>query len=129
LSGPLLDRIDIQIDIPRVGEDVLFENGSIGESSATVRKRVLACRQRQHARAGKLNSALTGKELDRYAKLDRDPERLLKAAIRRLHFSARAVHRILKLARTLADLDGIDALRSEHVAEALSYRQLDREQP
>jgi magnesium chelatase family protein len=126
LSGPLLDRIDIQIDIPRVGEDVLFENDSIGETSATVRERVLACRERQLARATKLNSNLTAAEL-RIAPLNEAAKRLLKNAIRRLHFSARAVHRVIKVARTIADLDQCEIIGTDHVAEALSYRQLARE--
>jgi len=96
------------------------------ESSAVVRQRVCAARGRQHARAGKINALLGPKELDRDAVLDEPSRQLLLTAMNRLGLSARAFHRVLKVARTIADLAGADALAAAHVAEALRYRPVDQ---
>jgi magnesium chelatase family protein len=127
LSGPLLDRIDLQIFVPRVDRALLTaERAPPGESSATVRDRVVACRARQLARQGKPNARLAPRELDRWCPLERPARALLDQAMTRLSFSARAFHRVLKVARTIADLAGSDVIAPGHVAESVRYRELDR---
>lgn len=124
LSGPLLDRIDLMLDVPAVAEDELSARGD-GESSSTVRERVVAARDRQLARQGKPNAQLTPDEVDRHCLPDCAGAALLKQAMRQLGLSARAYHRILKLARTIADLAGVAdgvPLSAAHVAEAVHYR-------
>jgi magnesium chelatase family protein len=125
ISGPLLDRIDIQIEVPALSESELTKQAD-GESSSTVQARVEIAYQRQLARQGKPNSQLTTKEIDRLCKPDEAGENLLKQAISRLSLSARAYHRILKLARTIADLAGKDNISSAYIGEAIQYRRLDR---
>ncbi|PSF12317.1 ATP-dependent protease [Marinobacter fuscus] len=127
ISGPLLDRFDLHVEVPVPPGELLLGHGNAGESSAEVRARVLAARARQQAR-GALNAELSGAALDTACALSDDSERLLGRAMERLGLSARAMHRVLRLARTLADLDGADSLASSHVMEALGYRQLDRQQ-
>ncbi len=125
LSGPLLDRIDIQIDVPAVSFRELSEHGR--EGSDAVRERVVAARARQHARGSAgCNAALSPREVRRWCGPDREGERLLELAVERLAFSARAVHRVLKVARTIADLDETATVTARHVAEAVGYRALDR---
>ncbi|MBY6033023.1 YifB family Mg chelatase-like AAA ATPase [Marinobacter daepoensis] len=126
ISGPLLDRFDMHVEVPVQSGDVLLGAGHGAESSAQVRARVLLARQRQEAR-GALNSGLAGRGLDQACRLDSGSERLLTRAMERLGLSARALHRILRLARTLADLDGAQSLEQSHLMEALGYRQLDRQ--
>ncbi len=127
MSGPLLDRIDLQLFVPRVERDVLIaEHAPIGESSAEVRARVERARQRQIARAGKPNARLTSKEVERHCTIDRAGRKLMEAALSRLSLSARAYHRVLKVARTIADLAGTDGIAAPHIAEAVRYRELDR---
>lgn len=125
ISGPLLDRIDIHLEVPRVEYEKLSAARS-GETSAIVRERVRAARTIQSERfagTGLLTNADMGpKELDRYAVLDDASERLMRSAVKQLNLSARAYHRVLKLARTIADLDGASAIAPAHVAEALQYR-------
>jgi magnesium chelatase family protein len=121
LSGPLLDRIDLHVEVPRLPEVDLLST-TPGEASASVRLRVVAARARQIARQGKPNAALGGSEIDSYCPTDGAGSALLKQAITRLDLSARAYHRILKVARTLADLAGADRLGTAHVAEAVQYR-------
>ncbi len=125
ISGPLLDRIDIQIEVPALSENELTKQAD-GESSSTVQARVEIAYQRQLARQGKPNSQLATKEIDRLCKPDEAGENLLKQAISRLSLSARAYHRILKLARTIADLAGKDNITSAYIGEAIQYRRLDR---
>jgi len=126
ISGPLLDRIDLQVFVPRVDPDALgrSENRAAG-SSAQVRERVGAARGRQLARAGKPNALLTVKEVERDCVADAEAQALLRLAMARMGLSARAYHRVLKVARTIADLAGLDAIGSAHIAEAIRYRQLD----
>jgi magnesium chelatase family protein len=129
ISGPLLDRIDLQIEVPSLPADALparHGGAGDGEPSAVVRERVAQASARQRARQGKSNSLLQTRELERWCVLDADSEALLKQAFARLSLSARAYHRILKVARTIADLAAADALAASHVAEAVSYRRLDR---
>jgi magnesium chelatase family protein len=123
ISGPLLDRIDIQIEVPALTEDELMHSET-GETSATIRDRVEAARKRQMSRQGKPNNLLAGKEIDRHCALDAAGETLLKQAIARLNLSARAYHRVLKLARTIADLAASPAILAAHIAEAIRYRRL-----
>jgi len=121
ISGPLLDRIDIQISVPALTEGELMQAGA-GESSTPIRERVQAARDRQMARQGKPNAALGTQEIDQYCALDAASEALLKQAIVRLNLSARAYHRVLKLARSVADLAGSETITSAHLAEAIQYR-------
>ncbi len=121
LSGPLLDRIDIHIEVPAVPQEELLAEG-VGETSAAVRARVTAARARQLARQRKPNVELGTKEVERHCRADGAGETLLKQAISRLGLSARAYHRVLKLARTIADLAGDQTIAAVHVAEAIGYR-------
>ncbi len=121
LSGPLLDRIDLMLDVPAVAEADLSARGD-GESSATVRSRVTAARAVQIERQGKPNARLSPDEVDRHAPPDEAGAQLLKQAMARLSLTARAYHRILKVARSIADLAGIQQINSAHVAEAIHYR-------
>jgi magnesium chelatase family protein len=125
ISGPLLDRIDIQIEVPALSESELTKQAD-GESSSVVQARVEIAYRRQLARQNKPNAQLTTKEIDRLCKPDEAGENLLKQAISRLSLSARAYHRILKLARTIADLAGKDNITSAYIGEAIQYRRLDR---
>jgi magnesium chelatase family protein len=125
ISGPLLDRIDIHLEVPRLPHEQLADRQP-GEPSAAVRQRVERARQVQAARfAGTpllTNADMGPKELRLYAALDEAGEALLGAAVRQLGLSARAYHRVMKLARTIADLAGEEGVASTHVAEALQYR-------
>ncbi len=98
----------------------------IGEKSSVIRKRVTESHQRQLNRQGKTNSQLSVKEIDQHCTLDTASENLLKQAISRLNLSARAYHRILKVARTIADLLGVEKINNQHIAEAIQYRRLDK---
>ena len=125
LSGPLLDRIDIHVEVPRVQYEKLTDQHT-GETSASVRARVQAARERQRARfagTGLVSNADMGpSEVRKYCQTDDSAQSLLKAAMQQLHLSARAFHRTLKLARTIADLAGIERIGAVHAAEALQYR-------
>jgi len=124
LSGPLLDRIDLKLEMPRVPQAEL-RDAVPGESSATVRARVIAARERQLARAGKPNSALGNRETERDCALDADARAFLDRALERLRLSARAYHRVLRVARTVADLDGDPRIRIAHLSESIHYRRFD----
>jgi magnesium chelatase family protein len=125
ISGPLLDRIDIHLEVPRIEYEKLADRRA-GESSADIRARVEAARRIQHDRfagTGLLTNADMGpRELQTHVILDDTGEGMMKAAVRQLHLSARAYHRILKLARTIADLAASERVEVTHVAEALQYR-------
>jgi len=127
ISAPLLDRIDIHIEVPRVSQDVLQAKQSDNqESSAQMRHDVCRAYRLQLNRAGKTNNELGSKEIEQYCHLQKTDQALLNQAMDKLKLSARAYHRILKLARTIADLDASDHIRSQHLSEAISYRSLDR---
>lgn len=125
ISGPLLDRIDMHIGVQAMPIDEL-QNAPEGESSAEILKRTVAARERQWQRQGKDNAQLNGREIDHYCRLDRDCQSLLSTAMERLQLSARAYHRILRVSRTLADLQSSDDITPVHVSEAIAYRMLDR---
>jgi len=125
ISGPLLDRIDIQIEVPAVPQEDLLKQ-SDGESSAAIQARVEAARQRQLTRQGKPNALLSVTEIDIHCAPDAQGETLLRQAITRLNLSARAYHRVLKVARTIADLEGSQNLSNSHIAEAVQYRRMDK---
>jgi len=129
LSGPLLDRIDIQIEITRVPFDDMVRQES-AEPSSAIRKRVLAARERQRERFGDLpitsNADIPANLTRRFCMLDDAAMRLLAHASAKRQFSARALDRIARVARTIADLAASPEIRSEHVAEAIQYRSLER---
>lgn len=131
VSGPLMDRIDLHVEVVPVAYNDLASRSS-GESSAVVRERVLKARHIQEERfantAGVYANAQMGpKQLQKYCVIDDTCSRLLKNAMEKLGLSARAYDRILKVSRTIADLDGSEAIRADHVAEAINYRSLDRD--
>jgi magnesium chelatase family protein len=121
LSGPLLDRLDLFVDVPRLSRTEL-RDGEPAESSAEVRARVAAARERQVARQGVANAALSGRALREHCILGVDAEAIFSRAIDRMALSGRAHDRVLRVARTIADLSGEDEIAAEHLAEALNYR-------
>jgi magnesium chelatase family protein len=125
ISGPLLDRIDLHIEVPRVPSEVLASDEA-AESSAAVAERVAAARDRQLVRQGRANAQLDGPVVVSRVKAERAALQLLAGAMRQLALSARAYHRVLRVARTIADLSGSAAVTTGHVSEAITLRQLDR---
>ena len=123
LSGPLRDRLDLVVEVEAVPITAMTE-GPAGESSAEVRTRVLAARERQTARGARacVNAQLSGTELKKYAPLNTAGRRLLERSADRLHLSARGFHRIIRVARTIADLAAAESITVDHLAEALQYR-------
>jgi len=126
LSGPFLDRIDLHVEVPKVPHRELRNADNTGPTSAEIRERVQTARQRQLRRAGKLNRALNTRDIERHCPHDEGTAALLEQAVERLGLSARAYHRVLKVARTIADLAEASAIDVPHVTEAISYRRLDR---
>ncbi|HET7241426.1 MAG TPA: ATP-binding protein, partial [Gemmatimonadales bacterium] len=132
VSGPLLDRIDIHLEVPAVPYQDLV-GGAAEESSSTVRQRVQRARvvQRERFRGQRgvhTNAAMSTRDLRRWCAISAPVESLLRTAVARLGLSARAYHRVLKIARTVADLDGAATIASNHVSEAIQYRALDRKE-
>lgn len=129
LSGPLLDRIDIHVEVDNVTYDQLQED-TLSESSSEIRKRVNKARETQLARfkanGRTCNAQMTSSDIKKYCKLDRQSVQLIEESFTRLNLSARAYNRILKVARTIADLDGSENITVRHIAESLQYRTLDR---
>jgi magnesium chelatase family protein len=123
ISGPLLDRIDLHIEVPALAPDDL-SSICLGESSATIRERVARARARQIARQAMSNGRLAGHEAEKYARADARARTLLRTATAKTLLTARAFHRVLKVARTIADLGDSDVVREAHVAEALGYRSI-----
>ena len=131
ISGPLLDRIDIHIEVPAVQYKEL-RGGAAAEGSAQIRNRVMTARARQQKRFRKAgekihaNAQMTTRQIRTHCELSADAERLLERAMQQQGLTARAHDRILKVARTIADLDGVESLAVSHLAEAIQYRTLDR---
>ena len=131
ISGPLLDRIDMHIEIVPVPFEKLAEIRS-AESSAAIRERVVKARAVQQRRFEDFpeihcNAQMSSKMIQQYVSLDEEGQNLLRVAMQRMNLSARAYDRILKVSRTIADLDGNPVVQSSHIAEAINYRNLDRE--
>jgi len=129
ISGPLLDRIDIHIEVPNVPyEELRYKDG--GDSSAIIRERVLKVREIQEKRFKNLNiktnGQMTEKEIVKFCKLDLKAEEFLLSVSKKFNFSARAIHKIIKVSRTIADISFSNEIKIEHIAEAVSYRVLDK---
>lgn len=127
ISGPLLDRIDMHLEVPRVSHEVLRKGSPEGEeSSHTIRKRVISARQLAYQRSGKVNGELNVAEIKKFCSLSEQGHQLLEQAMDQFGLSHRAYHRILKLARTIADLAQSEDIQITHLSEAIAYRKLDR---
>lgn len=126
VSGPMLDRIDLHIEVPRLAPTELRADAPPGESSAEVRARVAQARELQRSRAGKVNAQMTQAETSATCRLDDRDYGLLERAVETLQLSARSTHRILRVARTIADLAGSPRIHSAHLTEAIGYRRADR---
>lgn len=126
ISAPLLDRIDIHIEVPKLDFNALDRASPDSEDSSTIRQRVARAYRAQLARARKSNADLVSSEVEEYCKIDPGDRRLLEKAMAKLQLSARAYHRILKLARTIADISNSESIEQDHLTEAISYRSLDR---
>ncbi len=122
VSGPFLDRIDLTVEVARIAPRALFGERPAEEASKVVAERVARARDGQLARAGTLNARLSGPGLERHAGLEGEGRRLLTAAADRMSLSMRACHRVLRVSRTIADLDGAEDIAPAHVAEALGFR-------
>jgi magnesium chelatase family protein len=129
ISGPLMDRIDLHIEVPSVKYRALSEKEG-GESSQAIKNRVNAARNAQKRRFGQndivCNARMTEKQIKTFCAIDDDSHKLIEMAIEKLGLSARAINRILKVSRTIADLEKKEKVEAAHVAEAIQYRSLDR---
>jgi magnesium chelatase family protein len=131
ISGPLLDRIDIHVEVPVVKYQELSDK-RIGENSKTIRNRVILAREKQTKRFSEMagifkNADMSSKDIRNFCQLDEASQKLLEMAMKKMGFSARAYDRILKVARTIADLAASEAIKTEHISEAIQYRSLDRD--
>jgi len=126
ISAPFLDRIDIHIEVPRITNEELNNDTSQSENSQQIRQRVYQAYHRQQKRGPRSNAELTTKEVEIFCLLKTQEKLLLAKAMEKLKLSARAYHRILKLARTIADIENSDGIEMPHLTEAISYRALNR---
>ncbi|HOW60032.1 MAG TPA: YifB family Mg chelatase-like AAA ATPase [Candidatus Omnitrophota bacterium] len=131
ISGPILDRIDIQIEVPALSFQTLTSQETFAEDSASIRSRVCACRKIQKARYRQkpydTNSQMSPRDIKSFATPDVQGRKLIEMAMKELRLSARAYYKILKIARTISDLAGCEQIQSDHIAEAIQYRSLDRQ--
>ena len=130
LSGPLLDRIDIHVDVPALTYEQISDSKPSGPTSAEVRAQVQAAREIQHRRYNHdatSNAKVDATTMRKHCKLDKDGNTLLQRALDHLGLSARAYDKILRVSRTLADLESLEDITPQHIAEAIQYRSLDRE--
>lgn len=123
ISGPLLDRIDLQVEVPAVPPETLAAAPD-GEASASIAARVVTAQQRQRERQGCLNAALNGDGIDAHCALDASASKFLQTAATKLGWSARSFHRVLRVARSAADLNGERDVKLNHIAEAIQYRRV-----
>ena len=129
ISGPLLDRIDLQVEVPRISHKQLRQNTNTSPNSEAIRQQVVASREKQLKRnKGKTNALLNNKEMEQYINLSEKQLDYLELIVDQLKLSARAYHRIIKVSRTIADLEGSDCVTQAHLIEAISYRSFDRQQ-
>ena len=126
ISGPLLDRIDLHVEVPRLPPAELRPDAAEGEATEIVHARVQRARALQHARAGKPNARLGQAETGASCGLSNADHALLEQAVEQLQLSARSMHRIMRVARTIADLAGAPHIATPHLAEAIGYRRMDR---
>ena len=126
MSGPFLDRIDIQIEVARLPRGTWANDTDMNETNEVVQQRVQICRLKQLTRQDKANAHLGTSELKLFCSLSKEDNEFLELAVEKLGLSTRAHHKILKIARTLADMAGEDNITHEHITEALSYRAMDR---
>lgn len=126
LSGPFLDRIDIQIEVARLPRGTWAADTEENESSEQIQQRVKFCREIQLHRQGQANAHLGSKELKEFCRLSADDNEFLELAVEKLGLSTRAHHKIIKIARTLADMESVTDINHKHLVEALSYRAMDR---
>ena len=122
ISGPLLDRIDLQVNVPRVPHQELTAKHTPSESSAVIRARVIAARQKQEARQGCPNAQLSRQQIEQHCPLDKKQNEMMSKAVERMNLSARGYYRVLKVARTIADIENHSDILSQHLSEALAYR-------
>jgi len=126
LSGPLLDRFDMSLEIPLLPQGTLASGGDRGEPTEVIRARVLSARELMEQRSGCINSRLGSRAIDKHCPLRKEDAVFLETALHKLGLSIRAYHRIIKVARTIADLEGADSIEKKHLSEALGYRAMDR---
>jgi magnesium chelatase family protein len=127
ISGPLLDRIDLHVDVDPVNPwEMKNQDNAQSETSATIRTRVVAAREKQIARQGYMNALLDGADLEKYAPLDDELTNMLNSAAEKMGMSARGYNRIKRIARTIADLRGNDNIEMQDLVEAISYRPINR---
>ena len=125
ISGPLMERIDLHVEVPRLPPTALRHDAAPGEASARVRERVVHARGLQLARCGTVNARLDQAQTDAHCRLAPRDSALLERAVESLQLSARSLHRILRVARTIADLAGSESIETPHLAEAIGYRRLE----
>jgi magnesium chelatase family protein len=126
LSGPFLDRFDLSVEIPLPPAGMLSNPAASSESSAEVRARVITTQERQWNRQNKLNARLENHEIKKFCAIEQNDAVWLEETLIKLGLSIRAWHRLLKVARTIADIQGFEQIKREHLLEALSYRAIDR---